>query len=106
MPHSPPPIYNVEHEEHVVNLDDPVPSLEQEFETQPNLTQEVTNFHNLLSLTHLLARRTIGKIHLVAYSQSHVVTFVGYLAIMTKKVLDKVATKTIREKRRKKREEK
>jgi hypothetical protein len=56
MPHSPPPIYNVEHEEHAVNLDDPTPSLEQEFETQPNLIQEVTNFHDLLSLPHLPAR--------------------------------------------------
>jgi hypothetical protein len=45
MPHSPPPIYNVEHEEHVVNLDDPSPFLEQEFETQPNLIKEVTNFY-------------------------------------------------------------
>jgi hypothetical protein len=38
MPHSRPPIYHVEHEEHVVNLNDPTPSFEQELETQPNLT--------------------------------------------------------------------
>ncbi len=38
MPHNPPPIYNVEYEEHVVNLNDPTPYFEQELETQPNLT--------------------------------------------------------------------
>ncbi len=82
MPHNPPPIYNVEHEEHVVNLNDPTPSSEQELETQLNLTQEVMNFHNLLSLPHLLARRIVRKIHLEDYSQSHVVTFVDCLAIL------------------------
>ncbi len=57
-------------------------------------------------MPHLPARRTIGKIHLVYYSQSHVVTFVDYLAIMKKKALDKAIIETIKEERRKKREEK
>jgi hypothetical protein len=30
--------------------------------------------HSLMSLPHLLARRTIGKVPLVDYSQGHVVT--------------------------------
>jgi hypothetical protein len=76
----------------VVNLNDPTPSLEQEFETKPNLIKDVMNFHNLFSLPHLPARRTIGKIHLVDYSQSHVVTFVDYLVILKKKVLNKATT--------------
>jgi hypothetical protein len=47
------------------------------------------NFHNLLSLPHLLARQIVRKIHLKDYSQSHVVRFVDCLAILKKKVFKK-----------------
>jgi hypothetical protein len=55
MPHSP-PTNNVEHEEHVINLDYPTPVLKQQEETQPNFIQEAINFHNLFSLPHLPTR--------------------------------------------------
>ncbi len=39
-------------------------------------------FHGLLSLPHLLARRTNGRKPLIDYFQSHVVTSKEYLRIM------------------------
>ncbi len=60
---------------------------------------------NLLSLPHLLARKTCGKEPLIDYSQSHVGTFDEYLQIMRKKVMDIETTKIIRKQRRKEREE-
>jgi len=38
--------------------------------------------HGLMSLPHLFARRTNGRVPLVNYSQSHVVASKEYLKIM------------------------
>jgi hypothetical protein len=51
--------------------------------------------HGLLSLPHLLTRRTNGREPLADYSQSHNVTAEEYLKIMPQKVMDKEATKQI-----------
>jgi hypothetical protein len=48
----------------------------------------------------------IGKERLIDYLQSHVITFVDYLAILKKKYLNKVVAKIIRGKRWKEKEEK
>jgi hypothetical protein len=57
--------------------------------------------HNILLLPHLLAKQTKGKKPLINYSQSHVVTFKKYLAILKKKTMDKATTDEARETKRK-----
>jgi len=58
---------------------------------------------NLLSLPHLLIRRTNGREPLMDYFQNHVVTLEEYLKIMRQKAMDREATKQIRESKRKER---
>jgi hypothetical protein len=59
-------------------------TLDVEIETKnfEHLTQEALSTNNLLSLPHLLARKTHSRKPLVDYSQSHVVTSCQYLNIM------------------------
>jgi hypothetical protein len=78
----------------------------QETQSPPNLTQEATRLHNLLSLLHLPIRRTRGKEPLIDYSQSHVVTFVEYLNILRKETMDKATAEEIKEGKIKEREDK
>ncbi len=52
-------------------------------------TQEALAGINLLSLPHLLARKTSGREPLVDYSQSHVVTSEMYLTTMQQKAMDR-----------------
>ncbi len=67
----------------------------------PNMTQESMCSQNFLSLFHLFMKQTKGVEPLVYYSQSHV-TFVEYLYILWKKMMDKAIAKEIKkeEKRR------
>ncbi len=46
-------------------------------------------FQNLLSLLHLLTRKTHGKDLLIDYNQSHVDTFDEYLQILCQKIWTK-----------------
>jgi len=57
--------------------------------------------HNLLSLPHLLVRRTRENEPLIDYYRSHVVTSVEYLSILRKKTMDKVVAKENKEGKRK-----
>ncbi len=61
---------------------------------------------SLLSLLHLLARCTQGIKPLIDYSQSHVVTFVDYLNVLHKKVINKTSVDNIKEAQVKEREDK
>jgi hypothetical protein len=57
-------------------------------------------------LLHLLARCTQGIKPLIDYSQSHVVTFVDYLNVLHKKVINKTSVDNIKEAQVKEREDK
>ncbi len=52
---------------------------------------------NLLFLPHLPTKKTCMKEPLIDYNRSHIVTFKKYLQIMCKKVMDREATKIIKE---------
>ncbi len=69
-------------------------------------THEALAGNNLLSLPHLLTRRTSGRESLVDYSQSHVVTSEEYLTIMWQEVMNKEVAKLFRETRRKEKQHK
>jgi hypothetical protein len=60
------------------------------------IAQELVSFVNLLSLPHLLARKTRRKEPLMDYSQSYVVTSSEYFCILQQKTLAKEVTKTLR----------
>jgi hypothetical protein len=61
------------------SLDETVELKNLECSTQVTLAQ---GCHNLMSLPHLLARKTNGREPLMDYSQSHVVSSKEYLRIM------------------------
>jgi hypothetical protein len=84
-----------ETQELVVNLDHETKHAPLESENIANLTQDLV-FSNLLSLPHLLARKTKGREPLMHYSQFHVVTSDEYLQIMRQKVMEKEVVKEIR----------
>jgi hypothetical protein len=71
--------------------------------TQLALTYEC---HSLLSLLHLLTKRTNGREPLVDYSQSHVITSNEYLRIMQQKAMDKEVVEHIQENKSEERQEK
>jgi hypothetical protein len=52
---------------------------------------------NLLFLPHLPAQKTHEKQPLIDYSRSHIVTSNKYLQILRKKIMDRKATKIIKE---------
>jgi hypothetical protein len=60
-----------------------------------NLTQDLV-FSKLLSLPHLLVRKTKGREPLMDYSQSFMVTFDEYLRIMRQKAMEKEVAEEIR----------
>ncbi len=71
-----------------------------------NLTQKSLKIHNLPSLPHLPTKQTKGKEPLVDYSQSHVITFEEYFAILKKKTMDKVVVdEAIKTKRKQKKDD-
>jgi hypothetical protein len=82
------------------SLDETVKLINPEISTQVALAQ---GCHNLMSLPHVLARKTNGREPLVDYFQSHVVNSKEYSRIMQQKAMDKEVTKHIKESKRKKR---
>ncbi len=68
--------------------------------------QEPISFASLLSLPHLLTRKTRGKEPLVDYNQSYVVTSSEYFSILQQKVLAKEVAKVIKQQKKKEKEDK
>jgi hypothetical protein len=65
-----------------MNMNKSTLDVEIEIKNFEHLTQEALSTNNLLSLPHLLARKTHSRKPLVDYSQSHVVTSYQYFNIM------------------------
>lgn len=70
------------------------------------VAQEPISFANLLSLPHLLERKTKGKELLMDYNQSYVITSSEYSSILQQKALTKETIEVIRQQKRKEKEDK
>jgi hypothetical protein len=75
----------VEEAPHVVDIIQPTFESLQVAPISKDPTKEEMCLRSLLSLPHLLARCTQGKNLLIDYSQSHVMTTINYLSVITKK---------------------
>jgi hypothetical protein len=88
------------------DLVDGLSSKVQCYQSFVNASKVTLSFANLLFLSHLLARKIVGKKPLIDYNQLHVITSNEYSNILWKKVMEKEGIKKIKKQKRKEREEK